>query len=382
MRWKMKKIKLFHKFFICTFLFMLLIVIVSHELLYFLSSTIAYSFDLSNSSTITETVKDFPLHTQLLFQTDDYIGKVIRAALPYSLIICVFISFVSSILLTKIITTPILNICNETIRMSNLNGEAKIEEYDCYEMNLLSQNINFLYKSFLKNIENLEQEKRKVCEIEEQRIDFLQAASHELKTPITSLSLILENMLLKVGKYKQTELYLSKCKQITDDLSHMVTNLLESSKLNAFIDEEKSKFELTAMIHEVFESFTQITQSKNISVHFNMIHPIYIYSYPNLLKNALNNIISNAVLYTETEGHVDIIFKNNKLTINNECCPIPEHQLKHIFEPFYRLDFSRSKNTGGSGLGLYFTESILRRLDLPYSFTPTETGMQFEVDFT
>ncbi|MNC37488.1 Phosphate regulon sensor protein PhoR [compost metagenome] len=69
--------------------------------------------------------------------------------------------------------------------------------------------------------------------------------------------------------------------------------------------------------------------------------------------------------------------------MENECTPVPEKQLLRLYEPFYRPDVSRSRETGGNGLGLYIVETILRRLELNYRFEPMTLpeGMRFAIDF-
>lgn len=67
---------------------------------------------------------------------------------------------------------------------------------------------------------------------------------------------------------------------------------------------------------------------------------------PNLFRKALSNVLTNAVLYTDGGKKISVSFNENRLIIENECIPIPKEHLKHIFEPFYRLDYSRDRNTG------------------------------------
>ena len=118
-------------------------------------------------------------------------------------------------------------------------------------------------------------------------------------------------------------------------------------------------------------------------------------SFPaNAMEKALSNILSNAVKHTKSPGKVNAYFRGRAVIIENECEPIQASVLPHIFEPFYRPDFSRSRNQGsenpdgGNGLGLYITARILNTLSYRFSFEPfvvqggeKHSGMRFTIFF-
>ena len=118
-------------------------------------------------------------------------------------------------------------------------------------------------------------------------------------------------------------------------------------------------------------------------------------SFPtNAMEKALSNILSNAVKYTKPSERVNVYFNDRAVIIKNECEPIQSNVLPHIFEPFYRPDFSRSRNLngenpdGGNGLGLYITAKILNALSYRFLFEPFSSskedgysGMRFTVFF-
>ena len=114
----------------------------------------------------------------------------------------------------KKITTPIKEICNVTKEMEKLNKRAfcNVESED--EIGILAYNINSLYENLLNTIISLEEEIKNVSESEKVKVDFLRSASHELKTPLMSMHIMIENMLYDIGKYKNHYVYLEKCKDI------------------------------------------------------------------------------------------------------------------------------------------------------------------------
>ena len=101
-----------------------------------------------------------------------------------------------------------------------------------------------------------------------------------------------------------------------------------------------------------------------------------------LFEKAISNILSNAVAYTETGKTIYVYFDEKNLIIENECQPISDEILRHLFEPFYRPDFSRNRDNGGNGLGLYIVATLFHAMDISYSFIPMKhpQGMRFIIN--
>ena len=169
-------------------------------------------------------------------ETRDVILKI----LPYSIFISLLIALIASYIYARKITTPIKEICDVTKKMENLNKEAfcKVETED--EIGILAANVNSLYENLLNTIVSLEEEIKNVSESEKIKVDFLRSASHELKTPLMSMYIMIENMLYDIGKYKNHYIYLEKCKDIVSELSKMVQEILDTSKLNIINNKNES----------------------------------------------------------------------------------------------------------------------------------------------
>lgn len=99
-------------------------------------------------------------------------------------------------------------------------------------------------------------------------------------------------------------------------------------------------------------------------------------------SKAVSNVLANALAYTEAGKAVSVYVGGRSLVIENECVPIPDNEICRLFEPFYRPDFSRSREYGGNGLGLYIVDTLLTSIDIPYSFTPMKShaGMCFTIN--
>lgn len=381
----MKQTKLFTKLFVSTLLITLFITLLAHELLFLFAPALSKSGTIfEGENTAMETVEDFPLLTEITFQADDYISGVIRKALPYSVCICCIVSFIFSYFFSKMVSAPIKRISEKTSEMAKLKKDIRCSENFCFEISMLSENINGLYESLFATIGNLENEKNKVSEAEGMKVDFLRSASHELKTPVTALNAILENMILGVGKYKNHDIYLHKCKEITEKLGEMICEILSTSKMNLFSEDEKLvETDLNILVSDLCVAYEAIAKSKGQIFKSSLENASSVMLRPNLFRKALSNVLTNAVLYTDGGKKISVSFNENRLIIENECIPIPKEHLKHIFEPFYRLDYSRDRNTGGNGLGLYLTAIILETLDISFEFLPSpmNDGMQFIISF-
>lgn len=310
-------------------------------------------------------------------ETRDIILKI----LPYSIFISLLIALIASYIYARKITTPIKEICDVTKKMENLNKEAfcKVETED--EIGILAANVNSLYENLLNTIVSLEEEIKNVSESEKIKVDFLRSASHELKTPLMSMNIMIENMLYDIGKYKNHYIYLEKCKDIVSELSKMVQEILDTSKLNIINNKNESVLDLGSLVQKNIEQYKLIAKSKKINIKMNLKESFNIKVDEKLFTKAISNIISNAVNYTDEGKEIRIYIKDKKLIIENDCKPISEEHLAHIFEAFYRVDFDRNKSSGGNGLGLYIVQQILKMYNLDYSFKSILTGMSFEVDF-
>lgn len=371
------KINLFYKTFAYTFAMMLLITILAHVLIFWIApsqNVLITNTLISNAGVATFSEVDMPkLITQTILKT-----------FPISIVCCVLISLFVSLLFSKGITRPVLSIINSVHQMTTMDTEAKATVMATDEIGTLAADINILYQSLLLTIRNLELEKEKVHLAEKEKIDFLRTASHELKTPVTELNATLENMILGIGEYRDYEIYLPRCKEITEQLGEMIRDILNTSRLQVQTESEPvTMLSMKDVLIDLCEPYRLIAKTKNIRFEMELMNDISVYLPPNQIKKALSNILSNAVNYTETNKKILIVLDGKKLSICNECdVLLPEH-LQHIFEPFYRPDSARSRKTGGNGLGLYIVQTILDKLHLKYQFAPMKktNGMDFTLYF-
>lgn len=370
----MKRLKIYPKTFFYTLGLMLFIVLTAHLLLYVLTPKVVFDISSGPGSggvTLTGEVNLSP-----------YITQMLQRVLPISLLCCVVVSVICSLLFSRQITVPVTRISAVTERMAHMDKTAACEVHAKDEIGALARNINGLYQTLLSAIENLEMEKQHVREAERSKVDFMRAASHELKTPLTALNATLENMILGIGKYQDAETYLPVCKEMAEQLSDMIQGILEASRAGA---PQNSEFpvqtDLPELLFTVCEPYKQIAEARGIVFCTDFSNGFTVRLPPKLFSKAVSNILANAVAYTSPGKAVSIYFKGPALIIENACTPIPAEALPHIFEPFYRPDYARNRDDGGNGLGLYITDMLLGAMGLSYSFLPMEQpdGMRFVI---
>lgn len=369
----MKRIKIFPKTFVYTLGLMLFIVGIAHVLLYFFTKPEWLVISVNPHD---ETSFDTSLNVA------DYVTKIVLKALPLSLICCVFISVICSFLFSRKFTVPIKHISTITEQMAQMQKGAVCNITSKDEIGILADNINYLYQSLLSTIENLEIEKQRVNESEKSKIDFLRAASHELKTPVTALNATLENMILGIGKYKDYDTYLPECKEMTDRLAEMIHDILETSKEDLSAKSEVAvSVDLSKLLSSLCEPYILIAKTKGIKFSLDLLDAFPAVLPPHMFGKVVSNILANAVAYTEAGKTISLYFDERNIIIENECVPIPIENLRHIFEPFYRPGFDRNRNKGGNGLGLYIVDTFLKTMSIPYSFCPMEKpqGMRFTI---
>lgn len=263
-----------------------------------------------------------------LDQTDDYLitfislrsvneaTSIIIMLLPITGTICALISIAFSLFYSRAITKPIKQISYVTQQMEALDHNAICEVKTGDEIGILAVNLNKLYQSLLSTIKNLETEINKVSEAEKSKADFLRAASHELKTPVTAVNAMLENMILGVGKYKEHEIYLPKCKDMIEQLSNMIKDILNTSRFDLAADgEEIAEIDLAELIVPLMEPYQIIAKAKGIHFDIDLTDSFSITVPKKLFGKSISNLLSNAVSYTDKGKAITIYFDKTTLSL-------------------------------------------------------------------
>lgn len=344
---------------------------------------IQFEFDLAASEVSFQTVDGETVYLSLTvsLQPIDDALSVLLLVLPVALMLCLILSAAVAYFYAKSITKPILNIALATVRMQSLIPDASCSTDRNDEIGILASNINDMYQKLLYTISDLEQEIETVGKSEQEKLDFLLLASHELKTPVTAVRGMIDGMIYNVGIYKDRDTYLKECRKSLEGLTELICRILDASKMDiAAAAKHKAPTDIGSLIKETAEPYFVIAQSRNIEMMLLNDNSFWADVPADLIKKTLSNILSNAVKYTKPKHAIRIYLKNQSILIENECNPLTKEELSHIGEPFYHPSSSNSDN-GSTGLGLYLTDRILSACELSYDFAPYENGMRFVLYF-
>ena len=233
-------------------------------------------------------------------------------------------------------------------------------------------------------IEIIEKERRE----EENRREFIATISHELKTPITIISGQLEGMIYNIGKYKDRDKYLKESYTSTQELKDLVNEMIEISKTDIMSASFKpTTLSVKELVEVILKRQEFLIDEKNLKTRVAISSDAKINADKDKFSKALYNIINNAIKYAPEGENINIRFiergfRPSILEVENTGITISDESLKNIFNPFFRVEKSRSRRTGGSGLGLYLTSQILAKHGFEYKMTNRGNAVLFTIEFT
>lgn len=284
--------------------------------------------------------------------------------LPYTLLASFILSLIASYLYARMISAPILEIKQMTKRMMRLDRTASLPIHSQDEIGVLKQQINDLYHHLLEVIDNLEQQKQENLKLEQMKVEFLRGASHELKTPLASLKIILENMRDKIGRYKDRDRYLSVSLDIVDEMNQIVLEILSLSSVQE-LGGAKEWIQLDDVVNRILTQNQVLVENRFLSID-NCLPATSIFMNLPILKLVLSNIISNAVKHSDKGGEIRIGLENEGTDFVIENTSVSKENISTK---------AQSKKEGG--LGLFVVKYLLEHEELSYRFEESSTGRRF-----
>ena len=284
--------------------------------------------------------------------------------LPYTLLASFILSLIASYLYARMISAPILEIKQMTKRMMRLDRTASLPIHSQDEIGVLKQQINDLYHHLLEVIDNLEQQKQENLKLEQMKVEFLRGASHELKTPLASLKIILENMRDKIGRYKDRDRYLSVSLDIIDEMNQIVLEILSLSSVQE-LGGDKEWIQLDDVVNRILTQNQVLVENRFLSID-NYLPTTSIFMNLPILKLVLSNIISNAVKHSDKGGVIRIGLENEGTDFVIENTSVSKENISTK---------AQSKKEGG--LGLFVVKYLLEHEELSYRFEESSTGRRF-----
>lgn len=292
--------------------------------------------------------------------------------LPYSLLISLLFSSIISLAYAKSIKNNIQEIKNVTDKMMKLDKKARLKLDSNDEVGQLKEQINDLYTTLLRTIDDLKFKNKEILKLEKLKYNFFKGASHELKTPLASLKIILENMKYNIGKYKERDIYINECIDIVDSLTKNISQILSVHSIeNLNNDEEYLK--INDVLEGVLKKYEVLVNQKNITIN-NYILDENIYIGKTALNIILSNLISNAVKYTDANGIINIGLDRDWLYIENSYGDNKVSDIDKLFE--FKFDLNKENS---NGLGLYIVSNLLNNYNKKFKVLQNREYFVFKI---
>ena len=292
--------------------------------------------------------------------------------LPYSLLISLLFSSIISLAYAKSIKNNIQEIKNVTDKMMKLDKKARLKLDSNDEVGQLKEQINDLYTTLLRTIDDLKFKNKEILKLEKLKYNFFKGASHELKTPLASLKIILENMKYNIGKYKERDIYINECIDIVDSLTKNISQILSVHSIeNLNNDEEYLK--INYVLEGVLKKYEVLVNQKNITIN-NYLLDENIYIGKTALNIILSNLISNAVKYTDANGIINIGLDRDWLYIENSYGDNKVSDIDKLFE--FKFDLNKENS---NGLGLYIVSNLLNNYNKKFKVLQNREYFVFKI---
>ena len=292
--------------------------------------------------------------------------------LPFSLLISMFFSAIISLIYAKLINNNIQEIKQVTDKMMTMEKKARLEVDSTNEIGQLKVQINDLYTTLLHSIDDLESKNEEIIKLEKLKYDFFRGASHELKTPVASLKIILENMKYNIGKYKNRDLYIDESLKIIDGLSHSISQILTLSSIENLKNDEEN-VTILPILNDIINKQEVIATQKHITID-NQITDEKIFIGKSALKIILSNVIGNAVKYTDEYGLITIKSDDEWFEVINTCKKASELDTTKVFD--VNCDLNKENS---NGLGLYIVGNLLNNYKIDAIIETQDKTVTFKI---
>lgn len=354
---------------------------------------------MSEQATITAEVvfagqnESYTLYVTPRIEVENLAVRALIQIAPWLLMVLLVFSLLCALIYSRYITRPIVRMSGIAGKMAELDFHWECGEKRKDEIGKLGRSLDQLARRLdtaLTDLENanraLRGEVERERELDRQRMAFFNAASHELKTPVTILKGQLSGMLEGVGVYRDRDKYLLRSLQVTGRMENLVQEMLAISRMESGSGALKREVvELSVLLERQLALDAPLLEQRGQRLVQDLTPGIVVTGDASLLGRAVGNLLSNAALYSPGGAKVRVwcglLEGRPALTVENTRVHISEDALPHLFEAFYREESSRNRATGGSGLGLYLVKMILDRHGAECTMENTPDGVRAAVRF-
>ena len=317
--------------------------------------------------------------------------KISNRFLAYVGLISTLVSAVLIWFVTTRITRPIMQLKDISEKMTELDFETKYESRGKNEIDLLGEHINQLSSTLERTISELktannelQHDIEKKEQIDEMRKEFLSNVSHELKTPLALIQGYAEGLKEGINSddIESRNFYCDVIMDEADKMNVMVKKLLTLNQLEFGNDNiSMERFDITMMIRNFLQSAEILIKQNEVTLHVEEMPPIYVWADEFKTEEVFRNYFSNAMNHVSGEKMIDIKYQlldgKVRISVFNTGEPIPEESLPHIWEKFYKVDKARTREYGGSGVGLSIVKAIMESMNQQYGVKNYTNGVEF-----
>ncbi|BBF42029.1 sensor histidine kinase [Lachnospiraceae bacterium KM106-2] len=310
--------------------------------------------------------------------------------LAYIGIVTTLIGMTIMFFISRSFTRPIMQLSNVAKSMTDLNFNVKYQGNSKDEVGVLGNSINILSEklettiSELKSANNeLQRDIENKIQIDEMRKEFLSNVTHELKTPIALIQGYAEGLQVNINDDQESRDFY--CEVIMDEaakMNNMVKKLLSLNHIESGTSiVEFERFDMVAVIKSVLDSTEILFQQKNVICDFKYEDPIYVWADEYMIEEVVTNYISNALNHVNYANIIEIklIEMDGKLrvAVYNTGDLIPEEDIDKVWIKFFKVDKARTREYGGSGIGLSIVKAIMEAHNQRYGVQNRVNGVEF-----
>ena len=315
------------------------------------------------------------------------------------IIVAIFVFLVAFLLVeifTRRLTKPVMELTDISKKMSELDFGVKYEPREIRsEIDILGEHMNSMSSTLRDTYVKLQKaniELKKDIELreknEQMRTEFLSGVAHELKTPIALIQGYAEGLSDGMADDPESrDYYVDVIVDESAKMNKMVSQLISLNELEYGVDmKSQEEFNITEMIRGLVDSSKILLEQNDIKVEYNIDEDINVVSIPNLVEMAFSNYLSNAIHYCKDDKIIKIsqLDKGDRVCISvfNTGDNIPEESLSRLWEKFYKVDKARTREYGGSGIGLSVVKLAIDGVKGKYGVYNTNLGVTFwfEID--
>ena len=315
--------------------------------------------------------------------------SVIERLYMYFFIGAIFLTTFLALIFSNMIVKPLLKINKAATKMAQLDFTEKCEVNSKDEignvaasLNFLSENLDSALSSLKEANAKLEEDIEKERKLEKMRKEFVAAVSHELKTPISLIDGYAIGLKDDIFEGEEKEYYLDIISDEARKMGNLVSDMLDLSHIESGLyNLTKEEFDLTELISFTLRKYEHHIAEKGVALEINLLKRTRIYADFNRMEQVITNFITNALRYVKEQGIIKVSMIDRETSISieveNTGEHIPQDELSKIWDKFYKIDKSRNRKLGGTGIGLSIVKNILMLHKYPFGVENTEIGVKF-----